>query len=258
MSILEKYKKKNYLHVKPIAVGSMHKNGNYKTVSLLFECECGNRFERIPRAVLPTSSCGCKRFEQRSRAKKTHGKSKSKLYRIWSGMKSRCHCESNVNCYRYGGRGIRVCDRWLESFDNFIEDMGLPAKGMTLERIDNDKGYSRENCKWATMKEQCRNRRSSKIITFRNQKMTLAEAAEISGTSQGTIKCWADKGLDIDSKINSYKPKPRKYNTICVDGKTLTLKEAEKLYGIPSKRISARKNRGWSDDDSVKIPMKTQ
>ena len=107
---------------------------------------------------------------------------------IWSSMKARCY---NINCKvynRYGGRGITICSRWLESFENFVEDMGIrPEKGYSLDRIDNDKGYSKENCRWATSKQQNRNRRDIPYIEYKGESKSVAEWSEITGIKITTL-----------------------------------------------------------------------
>lgn len=98
-------------------------------------------------------------------------------YAIWAQMRYRCHVESHPFYQYYGGRGIKVCKRW-QSFENFLADMGERPEGMSIDRIDNDDNYSKENCRWATQKEQMRNRRVTRKIEFEGKEYSLAELAE--------------------------------------------------------------------------------
>jgi len=92
-----------------------------------------------------------------------HGLSRSKIYYLWRSMVSRCYYENRPDYPYYGGRGITVCDRWRNSFVAFYEDMGERPENMTLDRVDNSKGYSPENCRWATLETQQANTRTCKI-----------------------------------------------------------------------------------------------
>jgi hypothetical protein len=83
-------------------------------------------------------------------------------YRSWDHMLQRCYNKNSINYEYYGGRGVTVCKRWIQSFDNFIEDMGQNPGGMTIDRLDPEKGYYKENCRWATTKEQTNNKRKKK------------------------------------------------------------------------------------------------
>lgn len=116
-----------------------------------------------------------------------HGMSDGKAHRKWMSMRERCYSKTNYQYFRYGGRGIKVCDRW-QVFINFYADMGECPEGMTLDRIDVNGDYSPENCRWATMKEQCRNRRTNKLITFKGQTKPLAMWAEELGIKQTTLQ----------------------------------------------------------------------
>jgi hypothetical protein len=134
------------------------------------QCDCGNL--RIVRSTdlrqARQRSCGCLKLEM-SAARIKHGASRrsgwTPEYTTWAGMKGRCY-DANHRVYRlYGGRGIRVCERWLSSFLNFLDDMGpRPAKGYSIDRIDNDGPYAPENCRWATQKEQVANSRNTYVV----------------------------------------------------------------------------------------------
>jgi len=123
-----------------------------------FKCACGKVFKTQVAHVKSgnTKSCGCFQKAQTSRASKTHGLSESSTYNTWSEMKARCLNSANGDYPRYGGRGITVCDIWL-NFEGFLEDMGERPGNLELDRIDNDKGYCMANCRWATRSEQVRN-----------------------------------------------------------------------------------------------------
>ena len=107
---------------------------------------------------------------------------------IHKSMMDRCHLSTSHAYSRYGGRGIKVCDRW-QSFENFYADMGDRPDGMSLERVDNDGGYCPENVRWASAKDQANNRRSNRLIEFNGETKTLAQWADHVGMSIGTL--WA-------------------------------------------------------------------
>ena len=125
-------------------------------------CKCGSvkDYQRSGIVNGTTKSCGCLHSEKLKQRFTTHGKYLSEIYSCWRNMKSRCNNPNHPVYDSYGGRGIKVCKRW-EKFDNFYEDMGERPKGLSLERSNNDKGYSLKNCCWATKKEQANNRREN-------------------------------------------------------------------------------------------------
>lgn len=133
-----------------------------------FKCDCGNIKDILSYNVTSghTLSCGCvnkilhSTITQGNKLNLKHGMTKSKIYNVWSSMKKRCLNPKHKAFKDYGGRGIAVCIRWLESFENFLEDMGdVPFIGAQLDRINNDGNYEPSNCRWVTSKENCNNRR---------------------------------------------------------------------------------------------------
>lgn len=133
-----------------------------------------------------------------------HGKAKSQIYRIWSAMRNRCQ-NPNVPAFRnYGGRGITVCDRW-QDFANFYADMGDRPDGKSLDRINNDLGYSPENCRWAGRGQQARNKRSLRMVTANGHTRCLGEWAEITGLSVSTLWARLHYGWSEDATVSTPK-----------------------------------------------------
>lgn len=124
-----------------------------------------------------TQSCGCLHSDVTRARNSIHNNHGTRAYRIWSNMKDRCSNPLNKAYHRYGGRGITVTPRWLE-FKNFLEDMGQPPENRTLDRIDNDKGYSPENCRWATISDQARNRFTTTSLEAFGEKKSFTEWAK--------------------------------------------------------------------------------
>lgn len=133
-------------------------------------CDCGNTKIVLGKHLISgaTKSCGCFRKEQIKKKLTKHGKCSigrsSKIYRAWTSMTQRCTNPSNGGYIDYGARGIKVCDRW-SVFENFLTDMGEVPEGCQLDRINNNLGYCKSNCRWATRKQQARNRRTTNLIT---------------------------------------------------------------------------------------------
>lgn len=160
------------------------------------QCECGTIaiFDGSNLRTGLTKSCGCARNV-------THGETSkgtiSHEYKCWSNMKARCLYKSTKYWDRYGGRGIKVCERWLNSFENFLADMGRCPQGMTIGRIDNDGHYTPSNCRWETRTQQQRNRSNSRRFTFKGQSKTVPEFAESVGISERTIRSRLQYGWSI-------------------------------------------------------------
>lgn len=136
---------------------------NHRT-KWLCVCDCGNLVSVYAGSLRSnnTASCGCIQREATAQSHRTHGKSHTRLWYLWRHMKARCYCKTNPAFRRYGGRGITVCEEWQNDFQSFYD--WAMANGyqdnLFIDRIDNDKGYSPDNCRWATQKQQIKNRRN--------------------------------------------------------------------------------------------------
>lgn len=173
-----------------LTVLSQSENDKYGNTIWLCQCECGNEKVILANSLRRgrTKSCGCLRSDLRRESSTTHGMKGTRTYRCWQGMKARCYNKNVLGYKNYGARGITVCERWRDSIENFCADMGPAPKGLTLERLDNNKGYSPENCKWATRKEQNRNSRHNRMICYGGRTLCLAEWAEELGVKRETLR----------------------------------------------------------------------
>ena len=147
-------------------------------------CDCGNT-KVIARGSLlknATKSCGCLRNEKRFR----HGGSYDNAYWSWKAMIRRCTNPSHDSYPHYGGRGIKVCDRWM-IYENFKHDMGDRPKGLSIDRIDPDGNYEPGNCKWSTSHEQSNNRRYNRIISYEGKEYTCSQLARAYGIEPSTL-----------------------------------------------------------------------
>lgn len=142
---------------------SEYRNPTKRSIYWVCKCKCGkiDKYNGYYLRTGDTKSCGCLKIEMHTKRLQKHGKYYSSSYKCWRGMKDRCLNPSALAYKRYGDRGIKVCDSWIEDFENFYNDMGEKPKGKSLERIDNNKGYCKENCIWASPKTQAQNTRRS-------------------------------------------------------------------------------------------------
>lgn len=154
-------------------------------------CECGKLTSVNADALTSgrTVSCGCFRNELLSKRQKTHGDTSTRLYGVWSSMKSRCLNSSNAHYGEYGGRGITVCDEWKESYESFKSwavESGYEL-GKSIDRIDVNGNYEPENCRWVTSVAQANNRRSNRMFTFNGETHNLTEWSALFGINPKTL-----------------------------------------------------------------------
>lgn len=174
---------------------------------IICKCDCGNEWSGSQAIVArgQVRSCGCGRVA----AQLSHGLSGSRAYHVWEAMVARC-TNPNMHAYhRYGGRGIGMCEEW-RTFSNFFRDMGHPPEGYHIDRIDNEKGYCKENCRWVTAKTNMRNRSKHNYVEYEGRKITTEELADILGVSGTTVRNRLRIGWNIKDLGKPVKPCRRK------------------------------------------------
>jgi len=154
-----------------------------------------------------TKSCGCLIADAVSKANTKHKMVGTRIYRIWGKMRSRCNNKNDKPYKNYGGRGIKVCKRW-GVFLNFYVDMKEGYNdNLTIERIDNDKGYTKENCRWVSLQTQARNRRGNKLLTYRGKTQCLTAWAEELDFNSGSLGERLRRGWSIEDAFKRESPK---------------------------------------------------
>lgn len=185
--------------------------GKDKSGNIIWLCRCDCKTEKIIRGASlknkTTRSCGCLNKEKIIERQTKHGHwtsgKASKSYNAWSHIKQRCTNISDPSYHRYGGRHISICKRWLK-FENFLDDMGEPpTRDHSIDRIDNNGNYCKDNCRWATSEQQARNRRNNKLITCNGKTQLLIEWAKETRISHTVILWRIKRGWSIDRAITT-------------------------------------------------------
>lgn len=179
------------------------------TAVFLCRCDCGRlsicRGKNLLAGV--TRSCGCLQKQRTKAAVTKHGRSTDPVYKRWTAMVQRCTNPNNDSFHKYGARGIRVCERWM-NFDLFVQDMGEPPPGMTLERKNNDGNYEPGNCKWATPREQAYNTRKfygALALTRAGETKSVREWSESLGMKLGTLYWRLERGWPVERVLSTSK-----------------------------------------------------
>lgn len=244
----------------PFSVAGRH-NRSYPCL-----CDCGKRVQVRGSALRGgnTKSCGCLRVATakaigatgRMRHGHASGGSFTPEYKAWTHLKERCLNPSHPSWLRYGGRGITVCDRWRNSFEAFLEDMGgRPSDKHTIERVDNSKGYSPDNCVWATRKAQALNRDTTALHTLNGVTHHQSEWARIQGIPQCTISLRLKRGWSVEDALTRKPERPEKCPPVEYRGERRTLFEWSKLLGINYVTLHARHRRGWDIERMMTTPV---
>jgi len=222
----------------------------------LCRCDCGNTHEAYAFQLLngKSDNCGCLTGAKSSVSHAIHGMSGSPLHRTWSGMRQRCLNPNNDRWDSYGGRGIKICDRWL-SFENFYADMGDRPADTSLDRIDNDKGYFPANCKWSSRQQQQNNMRSNVIISYNGEARTLANWASHLNLDEGMLRARYVRGWGVD---RLFTPSDDHKTKLTHEGVTKKLSEWALEKNIDLTVLQTRYSRNWSPGRILCTPVKTK
>lgn len=166
-----------------------------------------------------------------------HGMYRTKVYKVWQDMRQRCENPKDAAYHRYGGRGVRVCNRWQE-FDTFLSDMGEPPVGASIDRIDNNGDYTPENCRWATPQEQQNNLRTNRLITHEGKTQTLAQWARETGIAYHVLKHRLNQGWQPPKLFTKDNLRGKTVKHLVEhEGEILTLNQASERSGIPMQTL---------------------
>lgn len=186
-----------YLTVHEPMRSSTHKQMHWRCT-----CRCGAEIFPSGHALRTghAKSCGCYSHEQHANRLRTHGMRRTKVYAVWCTMHRRCKNPSQQSFKYYGARGIGVDPRW-DSFEHFFADMGEPPTGMTLDRIDNEKNYGPDNCRWATHSMQSNNTRRNHYVEYLGERFTVATLAAKAGIEMRTLWARLKSGWPVDVAV---------------------------------------------------------
>lgn len=186
-------------------------------------CDCGKeKLIDVSSVKRGADSCGCFTSQKITNSNRVHGMSRTKIHSIWKAMKQRCLNPKNQRYKDYGGRGISICNSWLD-FQNFYKDVGDYPERMSLDRIDNNKGYSPENCRWATYTQNANNTRKSTSVEYRGETKTLSEWCTLLGLNRTAMATRLSYKWDVERMFNTpvKKYKPRKNGTTTISNPSI-------------------------------------
>jgi hypothetical protein len=203
-------------------------------------CDCGNTVTLMSSRFFKRQSCGCLEEENRrniGERSKTHGMTNTILYSKYCSMKERCHNKNYIYYMRYGGRGIKICEEWENSFEAFVKwayengyDDTKVGYEQSLDRIDNDKDYCPENCRWVDQKTQVKNRSIATHIIYNGEDLNYVEFAEKYGiASEAFVRRHHERGQSPEDIINEWND--------LHDDEYFSIGEASEYYGIPVNKL---------------------
>lgn len=225
-------------------------------------CSCGNECIAEGRSLVSGGkrSCGClnKEVLASGDCRRTHGMARTSLYHTWRGMKDRCFNPQNKHYSRYGGRGITVCNEWLNDFKAFY-DWAIAngyKEGLTIDRINNDGNYEPSNCRWADYYTQANNRSDNHLLTVGEETHTLSEWSRITGIKPQLLSERANRGYSAERIFNKNYAKIERNKLYELNGELHTVKEYSQIYGISESLIFRRLRSGMNIADAISKPIR--
>ena len=214
---------------------------------ILCKCSCGNESIVLLSnlRIGKTKSCGC----LRKIGIYKHGMINTKIYLIWNAMKQRCFNKKHPAYKKYGGRGITVCKSWLQ-FENFYKDIGEKPEKLSLDRLDNNKGYSKENCRWATSKQQNNNRRDNVLFLYKGKKVSIVTLSKKFKIKYETLYQRIRRGESTEQATDKY----FRRNSVLTNyqGRKITIKELSEKVGVNYHKLYMRIMKyDWSVDRAI-------
>jgi hypothetical protein len=218
-------------------------------------CACGGTTIVVAPSLLNglTKSCGCLKKEVTGDRWRTHGRTKTREYKSWSGAKTRCFNPKNPAWNHYGGRGITMCGEWRESFEAFLRDMGPCPPGYSIDRVNNDGDYESGNCRWAPDSQQANNKRANHFIEHAGRRMTISEWDRELGFPKGTLKQRLSRGWPIDRALTE----PLREDQLYIwNDQALTLMDWSRRLGIQHQTLRKRLELGWPLEKALATPAR--
>lgn len=181
-------------------ISEIEKRGNFGEVSWLCRCDCGNERSVLSQSLRmgASTSCGVGKCNPHYR----HGMEHTAIYNTWAQMLGRCNNPNATSFKYYGAKGIKVCERWHD-FRNFYADMGDKPEGKTLDRENNSRGYEPNNCRWATHKEQGRNKPNAIRLEWNGKLMSIGDIADLNGLTRRKLAERLRKGMSLSDAVKS-------------------------------------------------------
>ena len=222
------------------------------------KCSCGRMWvgEITPLRSGETKSCGCWNIDALTNRNRTHGMSGTAEHNTWKAIKKRCYSASAGDFHLYQGKGIKVCERWIDSFENFYSDMGAkPSAAHSIERRDSSKDYEPSNCYWATPLQQARNTSRNVIHTYKGCSKTLKEWCDELHLPFYSIKSRIADGWPVSKAFETPVKQINQGNLIEFDGASLTASDWSRRLGIGLNTILHRLKSGWSVTKTLSTPV---